>query len=171
MLLVFALHYDRAQTHEREVITNGWQGQGSYSSQNGFFFPQLFTEVCTSTPQRTTVLTWDIKLYHINFCDIFLSLFSTTSFSQPLLAPGCLSFNKHLLYCRNILCCLLHQSCQGAKRLSCHFHMFVRRWQIQSLKGNTERRLQIADKIIMKIWEIPRWFLVSFSFFVFFWQI
>lgn len=32
-----ALRYDRAQTHEREVITNGRQGQGSYLSQNGFF--------------------------------------------------------------------------------------------------------------------------------------
>lgn len=31
-----ALHYDRAQTHEREVIANGRRGQGSYLSQNGF---------------------------------------------------------------------------------------------------------------------------------------
>lgn len=31
-----ALHYDGAQTCEREVIANGRQGQGSYLSQNGF---------------------------------------------------------------------------------------------------------------------------------------
>lgn len=50
-----ALCYDRAQTHEREVITNGRQGQGSYLSQTGFF-PQLYTDVCTSTWQITTIL-------------------------------------------------------------------------------------------------------------------
>lgn len=60
-----------------------------------------------------------MKSYHDILCGIlFYFIPPPTSFSQLLLAFGCLSFNKHLLYSRNILCRLSDQSCRG---LSCHF--------------------------------------------------
>lgn len=57
--------------------------------------------------------------------------FFYTSFSWLLFAFSCLSFNKHLLYSRNILCHLLHQN---QIRVDCHFHSFVRIWQIWIMK-------------------------------------
>lgn len=89
------------------------------------------------------------------FSFLVFFFFFFTSFSQLLLAFGCLSFNKQL-YCIHEI--FYAASCVRAAgeqiRLSCHFRTFVRMWQIWIMKGNTRRRLLIAEEIIMNIWEI-----------------
>ncbi len=107
-----ALHYDRAQTHEREVVANGRRGQGSYLSRNGFSTAVHRSLHEHMTNNHYTELRYDIISWYSLWCFLLFSFF------QPILilASSCLSFNKHLLYSRNISCCLLHQSCWGANK-------------------------------------------------------
>lgn len=85
----------------------------------------------------------DYSLWCFPLCFVF------PSFSQLLLAFASLSFNKHLLYSRNILSCLLHPSCSGANNAQLSLSHVS-----QTLtKINYERQLLIADGIIINIWE------------------
>lgn len=108
---------------EREVIANGGRGQGSHMSRNGFstavhrsFFARAHDNITTISKNKiwSHIIIFSVVFYFI----LFPPPPPKTSFSQLLLAFGCLSFNKHLLYSRNILRRPSDQSCQG---LSCHF--------------------------------------------------
>lgn len=109
-------------------------------------FPQLYTGVCTSTLQITTLYWIKIRSHIITLSVVFL-----ISFSQLLLASSCLSFNKRLLYSRNILCCFLHQSCQGANKTQLSLSHVVRIWQM-----NYERQYQ-KTRSLWIFEKFPHW--------------
>lgn len=113
------------------------------------FEPEWIFHSCTQEFARAYdkwPLRYSIKISsHIIILSVVCSSpFFYTSFSWLLFAFSCLSFNKHLLYSRNILCHLLHQK---QITVDCHFHSFVRIWQIWIMKSKRQQ-------IFMNIWEI-----------------